>query len=248
MILLLCGQAGAGKDTAANLLKAERYALAEPMKIFCEEIFKFSYEQLWGESKERSRPDLRWDDRSYWSDCEHRLAAIYGEAFLKRIGAMDKATPWFAQHQIDCWLADVKANAYRTRKHTARYALQTLGTDYGRKAVGPDVWVNLCLKEIHEDEPAFAVITDGRFANEVAAVQAAGGKALLIIDPAENNTDTHASENCLPPLSEFNWVIVNKKDGSPAGYDAAMKALKDNLDWCLTGKLPVAGPGVAQCG
>lgn len=61
----LTGRAGSGKDTVADILVArhgfKKIALADPMKRFCQEIFGFTVEQLWGPSEKRNEPDPRWD-------------------------------------------------------------------------------------------------------------------------------------------------------------------------------------------
>jgi len=64
MIIGITGKAGAGKDTAADVL-VERFnfvkvALADPLKRICQEVFDFSDEQLWGPSEKRNEPDQRY--------------------------------------------------------------------------------------------------------------------------------------------------------------------------------------------
>ncbi len=91
---------------------------------------------------------------------------------------------------------------------TARRALQTLGTEWGR-AMHPDVWVRACLKEARErldwlvNGPAGVVIPDVRFANEVAAIRAAGGKVVRIVRPGaglDGAAGAHASETEISTL------------------------------------------------
>lgn len=64
MIIGICGQAGSGKDTAADFLVKDhgfaKVSFADPMKRFCQEIFDFTDEQLWGASKYRNAPDKRY--------------------------------------------------------------------------------------------------------------------------------------------------------------------------------------------
>jgi hypothetical protein len=64
MIIGITGKAGAGKDTAADVL-VERFnfvkvALADPLKRICKDAFDFSDEQLWGPSEKRNEPDTRY--------------------------------------------------------------------------------------------------------------------------------------------------------------------------------------------
>lgn len=72
-------------------------------------------------------------------------------------------------------------------RFTIRHALQTLGTEWGRKHLGPNVWVDLVLEEaarVTRANPcAVVVITDARFGNEFRCIQAVGGKVWLIDRP-----------------------------------------------------------------
>jgi hypothetical protein len=89
---------------------------------------------------------------------------------------------------------------------TARRALQTLGTEWGR-ALHPDVWVRAALRTVddmlrarHQDGCGYypgAVVPDVRFANEVAAIRAAGGKVVRIVRHGaglDGDAGAHVSE------------------------------------------------------
>lgn len=66
---------------------------------------------------------------------------------------------------------------------TPRHAMQTLGTEWGRKLIHPDIWLRASMaKAILGD----SVITDVRFPNEAEAVTKAGGAVVRII--AEGRT------------------------------------------------------------
>jgi hypothetical protein len=55
---------------------------------------------------------------------------------------------------------------------TPRYAMQTLGTEWGRTCMGQDFWVNLLVQRAHRMEfGTNIVIDDVRFPNEAVAVQ-----------------------------------------------------------------------------
>ena len=84
---------------------------------------------------------------------------------------------------------------------TPRFALQQLGTDWGRKCY-PDVWIDYTLRraariKLHDSagNETLVVISDVRFRNEAGRIQAAGGQIVLIERPVEvDNEDLHASE------------------------------------------------------
>lgn len=78
---------------------------------------------------------------------------------------------------------------------TPRFALQTLGTEWGRKCC-PGIWVQYCLrKAVASSEPV--VITDCRFVNEARAIRAAGGELWRVFRPGAalaGSAGQHASE------------------------------------------------------
>lgn len=63
---------------------------------------------------------------------------------------------------------------------TPRWAMQSLGTEWGRKCIGQDVWVNATMAKIAKMKlgrrmPLYVVIDDVRFPNEVEAIRDKGG-------------------------------------------------------------------------
>ena len=75
--------------------------------------------------------------------------------------------------------------------HTPRHAMQTLGTDWGRKMIGEDIWANIGIMRASmvlsgiERDPSLSgcrgvVFDDVRFRNEVEAIKALGGLVIRI--------------------------------------------------------------------
>jgi len=67
---------------------------------------------------------------------------------------------------------------------TPRYAMQTLGTEWGRQLIHPDIWIRTLLNQITRDRllnVTYAVIDDVRFLNEANAIKAAGGVLWKVI-------------------------------------------------------------------
>ena len=85
---------------------------------------------------------------------------------------------------------------------TARVMLQTLGTEWGRASVDPDIWVKAAMREADYflGWPDSRVIFDDvRFANEAVAIRAAGGKVYRVSrKDFEASNDNHISELGLP--------------------------------------------------
>jgi hypothetical protein len=75
---------------------------------------------------------------------------------------------------------------------TARFALQTLGTEWGRNC-DSDLWVKACLNTMDRSRANIAVVTDVRFLNEAAALRKAGAE-LWRVRRAKVNGVGHQSE------------------------------------------------------
>lgn len=54
---------------------------------------------------------------------------------------------------------------------TNRYAMETLGTDWGRMMIGMDFWVNLAVDRAKKSALPRIVFSDCRFPNEVKAIR-----------------------------------------------------------------------------
>jgi hypothetical protein len=97
-----------------------------------------------------------------------------------------------------------------------RRLAQTLGTEWGRETVSPDLWVQLASNHyrmhvmplIKSGRIAGVVIPDIRFPNEVEWVRRWGGKVWYIDRPGVAAVAAHKSEGALP-LSSFDRVLHN---------------------------------------
>ena len=78
---------------------------------------------------------------------------------------------------------------------TPRYAMQTLGTEWGRNIIGVDLWVNLWAKKVNEliSMDHNIVCDDVRFINEVQIINKLGGKVVRLDRDAAKQQD-HKSE------------------------------------------------------
>lgn len=185
-IVGLTGLAGAGKDTVAGMLVRDhgfvRVALADGMKRICADVFAFTREQLWGPSEMRNAPDTRFR-REHSSDRPMGRCDCCGADLDAEV-----------DHPTPCFL-------------TPRYALQLLGTEWGR-ACFEDVWVAQAMRIAERllgadgnqnvpeytpwrgldwlcsnattPRPAGVVISDVRFDNEARAIRAVGGRIVRI--------------------------------------------------------------------
>lgn len=85
---------------------------------------------------------------------------------------------------------------------TPRHILQTLGTEWGRQCIHPNLWlfcweaqVKRLLAEGHN-----VVVDDCRFPNEAALIRQYGGQMWLITRPGVERPTHHASEGGLSDI------------------------------------------------
>jgi hypothetical protein len=236
VIVGILGRAGAGKDTAADMLVKnlgfQKVALADPMKRFCREVFDFSEGQMWGPSEERNKPDPRY------VRVRRGSTGVFGEEARVHV--------------------DPPEDVYLTPRH----ALQQLGTEWGRSCYR-DVWVDLAIRTaekiagggcIYDRKlgPRYftfnaefgseqmvktkrsTVIPDVRFRNEVDALRAAGARLIRVVRRVSGLSGAagrHVSETEQEEVSDAELDAVWVNDGT-------LKALEKKVAQAAEGWLP----------
>lgn len=98
---------------------------------------------------------------------------------------------------------------------TPRYAMQTLGTEWGRKLIAQDLWINYLMRRATGQR---LVVPDIRFENEAQAIIKQGGIILKVVRPGvEIVESTHASEAGIPD-SLVDHTFVNDKGVKELGH------------------------------
>lgn len=112
---------------------------------------------------------------------------------------------------------------------TPRDLMQTLGTEWGRDCVAPDLWVHLTLRHAASLRASGVgvVCDDMRFPNEAAALRAAGGILVRIDRPGTVCPNGHVSEGGLDSYT-FDLVLTNDAPDA-ATFAAQAAALVDSL-------------------
>lgn len=109
---------------------------------------------------------------------------------------------------------------------TPRHAMQTIGTEWGRMLIHPDLWVRAW--ERRASTGGLVVADDCRFLNEAAAVRRLGGAVIQIFRTGQE-ANAHASEHQgIKP----DHIIVN---------DADVPALLGKVDRLMVDLLPPRG-------
>lgn len=113
--------------------------------------------------------------------------------------------------------------------HTPRHAMQTLGTEWGRKCMGEDFWINLWRSRV-DGALAFGgrvVVDDCRFPNEADEVRKLGGVVWQLVGRG-GIAGSHESEaGCGRPDTQIH---------NTQGIDS----LKQLLDKSLLGNVDIA--------
>jgi hypothetical protein len=182
-------------------------ALADPLKRIARDVYAFTDTQLWGPSAERNKPDERYprEHTFPYNDMSLKLPADDREARGRAMvcsccGWNGGSLRRDGSEPPPCYL-------------TPRYALQLLGTEWGRQCY-PDTWAALCvrtakrlLESTFEDckTPGFhplyytpaqglyqgnnprqvevVTVSDVRFLNEMRVIREAGGKIVRVRRP-----------------------------------------------------------------
>ena len=143
-------------------------SIADPLKRAAMDIFDFTHGQLWGQSKRREEPDNRYPREHTWSS---DTVAIESTCLCCKVS--------YTHREQQCYL-------------TPRYALQLLGTEYGRHCYNK-IWIECTLRSarqvLKERDVAYSaangvyaapsmpqryrgvVITDVRFRNELDGIK-----------------------------------------------------------------------------
>jgi hypothetical protein len=226
--LMLCGQAGVGKDEVASIItkkfNAIAIAQADPIKRALMGLFDFKNLDLWGPSERRVKAKATYVKMNE-TDV---LARINKFLDTDDISAMDFKTVLAQKNYVYLkdWYNDLPNSLPELN---ARTLLQSLGTDFYRERVNPDIWADLAmikartlLEGNHDYDPIrglypfdgystdLVVTKDGRFKNELLCNKDYFGINWMIVRNT-NSTDNHKSETEIlkVPKTFIDRTIIN---------------------------------------
>jgi hypothetical protein len=187
----LSGLAGSGKDTIADFLVEEygfvKISLSDVLKRVVRDVYGFTDNQLWGPSEARNEPDRRYP---------RKCKQCWGG------GSVQLGNGGYENPTEDCPSCDGKGTVYLT----ARHALQTLGTEWGRNLCFPQTRTDYLLRQVETlaanpyltynqkhglrgkktdseetlESIAGVVVPDLRFKNEIAEFRASALSPALV--------------------------------------------------------------------
>lgn len=119
---------------------------------------------------------------------------------------------------------------------TPRHVLQSLGTEWGRKCIHPDVWVWAMQRQIerhvaeyHGSGDVLIFIDDCRFANEAQWILNHGGMLIEVERDGVKYTGEHSSEMPMPEEIQDEMFAVDVSAGDQNLAAMAMHVINYNL-------------------
>lgn len=109
-----------------------------------------------------------------------------------------------------------------------RELMQSMGTEWARQMVHPDVWVKIAEQNLNYLQNSLSsvvgfVVSDVRFENEAEFIRQRGGTIIHIHRPDAQAVNPHASEA----------GILKQQDDLIARNTACLSALKVEIDCCI---------------
>lgn len=98
----------------------------------------------------------------------------------------------------DPFWTENKENEIPLFGRSVRYIMQTLGTEWGRELIHPDIWVKLAECVLFERGERI-IISDVRFDNEADFIRNHGGVILHVTRDYAPKVEAHASEQGIRP-------------------------------------------------
>lgn len=196
--IVLSGEAGAGKDSTADLLvdrfNYRKMSMSEEMKRFAMRLFGWSHEQLFGASHLRNAPDPKWA-----RPCE----ACKATGFLVDLTTGDH------RDCPDCDKGKINDNS-------PRRVLQLLGDEWGRQLIHPDIWTMAMRPKLENllSQGVRIVINDARFDNDRTNLRDWLGAKLVDVRSVNSKNDgaawrQHASELSRPRDEDLDFILRN---------------------------------------
>lgn len=130
---------------------------------------------------------------------QHGYISVSFASPLKRMLGIFLSSAGYGHDRIETMLFDEKEGKIPEFGVTPRHLMQTLGTEWGRECIGPDVWVDVWKSSVMKwiDGGLNVVVDDMRFPNEWDAVKSLGGECWYVTRPRITHDSEHASEGAL---------------------------------------------------
>lgn len=215
--IVLSGEAGAGKDSTADLLVDHhgyrKVSLSDEMKRFCMRLFGWTHEQMFGPSHLRNAPDPKWA-----RPC-------------RTCSATGQDPNWVVRHPCeDC------GGAGKVNDNSPRRVLQLLGDEWGRQLIHPDIWTMAARPAVENllQRGTRIVVNDARFDNDRTNLRDWLGAKLVDVRSVNSKDDgaawrKHASELSRPADDQLDYIVHNDEEYPFPGLRARVAGMLNTL-------------------
>lgn len=126
------------------------------------------------------------------------------QVFLRELGLTEKEVEFHLRENKEALIPVPKLQV------SARHVCQTLGTEWGRTCVHPDVWLTCWARKasLNLERGIDVVVDDVRFPNEADLIRSMGGALWRVERPLAVRNTSHSSEGGLDDVI-FDRRIVN---------------------------------------
>jgi len=218
LIICLSGKKQSGKNTSANFICGKflkKHGMLNAFKINEKGLLEARVNGHWFTVEEGEFEKCFSSSRiklySFADPLKQFCIDVFGLTYEQCYGTDEQKNSYTNL----CWqnmpTTEIGEHGYvsKTGSMTAREVLQYFGTEIVRKMFY-NAWVNATISKIKRDNPQLAIITDGRFVNEIEKINEIGGKTIRLTRSVCE--DGHESEKALDnfPLEKFSFVISNQ--------------------------------------
>lgn len=206
-ILGVCGAAGSGKDTVADMLVQDhqftKISFADPLKRICAQVFDFTDDQLWGPSESRNAPDPRYRRPVQYPVGRTEWREKLDEGLTPREALQLLGTEWGRKCYPPIWV--------ELALRTAKTLLASKG------ALRYDRRDGLKSHIVGSTRCQGVVIADVRFKNEVDSILQAGGRVVRVKRPGaglKGAAAAHASETEMQGIPDACFSLILENTGT----------------------------------
>ena len=129
----------------------------------------------------------------------------------------------YAPAEIDHFLTEGKSMRHPKIGVDTRHILQTLGTEWGRNCIHPEVWVQMWERQVMKalDAGSRVVCDDVRFPNEYRCLRYLPDNEFWVVDRYTARKTTHSSEGFVEQSS--NVLVDRRLDNNGTVEDIQMQ-------------------------
>lgn len=208
-IVGIIGKIGHGKDTVADFIRRNAETVytvrrfADPLKACVAEILNCSVFDL--EDRNFKEKPLGEEYETY----------VTNDPFLEEhFSAMNRSEfEDFVEINGGDEVVIMERYSIQLITNTPRKMLQTLGTEWGRNMIHPDIWVNSMMSLYEQSRVNGSngnypdwLMPDVRFPNEAKAIKDRGGILIKVIRPGVD-TGSHISEVAVDKIQADHTII-----------------------------------------